>query len=139
MSYSNDLKIKLDYGVVESVENDYDKLINKPVHIDTTAHWNAQPRLVTKEGHIYIYSDFKLVNGVHIPGIKIGDGKAYLIDTPFVYTGDADVVEAKLDAHIADMNVHVTPEEKDFWNNKVTGFISSGDAETLVLSKNKED
>jgi len=37
---------------------------------------------------MYIYSDYKVVEKdgeeIYLPGIKIGDGKAFLIDIPFL-------------------------------------------------------
>ena len=104
------------------------------VHIDTTANWNAQPQLVGKRGHLYIYKDYTVVDGVEVPAFKVGDGSAYLIDAPFVAGNDS-----KLKAHISDVNVHIQDGEREFWNNKVTAFLSQGDSETLVLTKKSEE
>lgn len=100
------------------------------IHIDTTAHWNAQPSLVGELGHIYVYTDYVLEDGEYIPGIKIGDGSAYLIDAPFV-TGDNSL----LLSHINNDSIHVTAEEKLFWDDKVTCFLSQGDNETVIFTK----
>lgn len=118
-------------GITGNIENQTD-LINRTdmVHIDTTAHWNAQPTLIGKLNHIYVYSDYQVVNGVPVPGIKVGDGLAYLIDAPFV-TGDGSA----LTAHISNTDVHVTANEKLIWNNKVTCFLSQSDSENVVFSK----
>lgn len=103
------------------------------VHIDTTANWNAQPQLVGKRGHLYIYKDYTVIYDVEVPAFKVGDGSAYLIDVPFVAGNDS-----KLNAHILDVNVHIQDGERAFWNNKVTAFLSQGDGETLVLTKKSE-
>lgn len=71
----------------------------------TTQEWNSQQDLISTEGTIYIYSDYQTItiDGVEktIPGIKIGDGKTYLMDMPFItqaepalirYTGDYTVI-----------------------------------------------
>lgn len=54
------------------------------VKYDTTAGWNAQSSLVSKQGDIYVYTDYTTdtLNGQ--PGFKIGDGQTLLIDLPFM-------------------------------------------------------
>lgn len=109
----------------------------RPIYYGTTAYWNAQTGLVSEEGAIYIYSDASSVDGgsgntVNIPGMKIGDGAAYVVDLPFMSGSDAAVVEN----HIADSDMHTTSAEKDFWNNKVSAGISQSDPENLVLTNN---
>ena len=47
-------------------------------------------------------------------GFKIGDGNAYLIDKPFIGEEDRDVLEA----HLADVGIHVSAEDRERWNNK---------------------
>lgn len=137
--------------------DDYERLINRPqineielignksledlgimsdsrVETKTTAEWNSIPGLVSESGKIYIYSDCKSVvvdeQTVNIPGIKIGDGLAYLIDLPFTTSGS----DAEFADHMADTDIHITPEERSNWNNKVTVYYS-GNREELVLSK----
>lgn len=90
---------------------------------DTTANWNAARGFVPMAGEIIIYTDYssyqKEVNGriktILIPGIKIGDGGAYVQDLPFV---DEDLRDILMD-HINNMDLHVTLGEKTFWNNKI--------------------
>lgn len=125
--------IKMD--TVTSVgTDDYNSLINKPIHYDTTANWNSQIDLIGKENHLYIYSDYKIVNGVPVPAMKVGDGKAYLVDIPFL-----DGNGTQFEDHIQDTNVHIQDGERIFWNNKVTCFISQGDNETVVFTKKLEE
>ena len=136
--------------------SDYNKLRNKPsinsveligsislpelglraIYYDTTANWNAQGSLIAQEGTIYIYSDYFSYdygegNIVPLAGIKIGDGSAYLIDMPFVTDG----LTATLLNHINNHDVHITPQERAFWNNKVSSYIDPESTETLILSK----
>ena len=136
--------------------SDYNKLQNKPsinsveligsislpelglraIYYDTTANWNAQRSLISEEGAIYIYSDYSSYddgNGNITPlaGIKIGDGNAYLIDMPFVTDG----LTATLLNHINNHDVHITPQERAFWNNKVSSYMDLESSETLILSK----
>ena len=104
-----------------------DTEITKVLYADT-ATWNSQAQLVSQQGYIYIYSDYKQdSSGNDIPGIKVGDGNAYLIDLPF---------STKLiDEHIADAVAHITSAERDFWNNKVTCYIDENNITRLVFSK----
>lgn len=83
-----------------------------------------------------MYSDKSYVlddqgNRVDVPGVKIGDGTSYLIDMPFV----ADDIGAQLLEHIQNTVVHITPQDRVFWDNKISSYVDSGDAENLILSK----
>ena len=103
------------------------------VHYDTTAHWNAQVQLIAKKGHVYVYSDYQTIDGQPVAGFKVGDGTSYLIDLPFA-AGNTTA----LNNHINNTVIHVTAEDKAFWNNKVTCFISAVDAEHLIFTKESE-
>ena len=128
-------------------DNSYKMKINEAVNVivrqggtgiyyDTKENWDSNIGLVAERGGIYIYSDKSVITDEHgqvkiVPGIKVGDGTSYLIDMAFV--GDEEIME--LADHMADPDIHTTAEEKDFWNNKITSYISEHDSETLVLSK----
>ena len=104
---------------------------------DTTANWNAKSGFVPLRGEIIVYSDRGTRsdgNGgtVPVPGIKIGDGSAYLIDLPFLGGEDESNALAVLAAHEADTGIHVTPAEKAFWNNKLNCYVEDG---KLVLNR----
>ena len=108
----------------------------RAIYYDTTANWNAQMSLIAEEGTIYIYSDYSSYddgNGNLTPlaGIKIGDGSSYLIDMPFVTDG----LTSTLLNHISNHDIHITVQERAFWNNKVSSYIDPEFSETLVLSK----
>lgn len=154
---SNDATLHTDFGTIQTLtENDYEKLKNKPtiesvvltgaltakdlglgkVYYDTTAAWDAQPELIAEEAVIYIYSDYQIYedeagNQTAIAGLKIGDGTSYLIDMPFV----TDNMSGALIKHLADHVVHITAEERAFWNNKVSAYMDHTHDELLVLSK----
>lgn len=89
----------------------------KEIYSDTTANWNAKVGLIAKKDCVYVYTDYTMDGDTPIPSMKVGTGNAYLIDLPFVYSGD------------------VTAEQIAFWNNKVTAYIDHDDEELLVLSK----
>ena len=79
---------------------------------DTTANWAARTDYVPKSGEIIVYTDY--FDGS--PGIKIGDGNAYVVDLPFL---DEDIRDSMED-HINNTIVHITQEERDRWNDKVS-------------------
>lgn len=101
-----------------------------PVKIlfDNTANWNSQTSLISEQNVVYIYTDYRSSGGHSIAGIKIGDGLAYVVDLPFL-----DTIYAN---HIADSTIHVTPEEKAFWNNKNRAYVSLTDPEMMILTIN---
>lgn len=105
-----------------------------PIHYGTTEYWNSQRELVGKKSHIYVYSDFgeTEIDGkiVAVPNIKIGDGNAFLIDNPFITAS----VEELLKMHIADTSVHISADERDFWNNKVRCFIDPEDPDNVIFT-----
>ena len=87
---------------------------------DTTENWNSQRTFIPLAGEIIIYTDYDTKtddNGkkVNIPAIKVGDGKSYGVDLPFVN----DDMRDKILAHISNTSIHVTALEKIFWNNKI--------------------
>ena len=123
--------------------SDYNELTNRPsinsvvlegdlslsdlgygaVYYGSTSDWNSQINLIAERGAIYIYSDYTYIedqSGDQIPiaGLKIGDGTSYLIDMPFV------------------VDQPVSGLDKEFWNNKVSAYISLLNEEELVLSTN---
>lgn len=98
---------------------------------DTTENWNKQASLISELNTVYVYVDHQTKTDeegkeIWIPGIKIGDGKAYLIDLPFS--------DELMIAHINDLGIHVTPEEKEFWNNKVRTYMDTVEGEQLVFT-----
>ena len=98
------------------------------VLVATTAEWNSNPSLIGKKGTVYVYTD-KSVNsdGEPVPGFKVGDGLAYLIDAPF----NDDIMMT----HANNSSIHITDEERLFWNNKVTAYLNPFDVEELILTK----
>lgn len=105
-----------------------------PIHYGTCEYWNSQPDLVGRKSHIYVYSDFgeTEIDGkvVAVPNIKIGDGNAFLIDNPFL-TASMDEI---LKMHIDDSSVHISADERDFWNNKVRCFIDPENPDNVIFT-----
>lgn len=107
------------------INPDYD--ITGGVISNTTAGWNSNPGLIAKKDIIYVYSDYqKDSEGNNIPGLKVGDGSAYLIDSPFI---DTSMLE-----HINDKTVHVNEGQREFWNNKVRCYCSEIKDQTIVFT-----
>ena len=105
-----------------------------PIHYGTTEYWNSQPELIGKKSHIYVYSDYAEteIDGkmTTVPNIKIGDGNAYLIDNPFVTTSVEDIING----HIADTVIHISKNERDFWNEKVRCYIDPENPENIIFT-----
>lgn len=96
---------------------------------DTTANWNSKTTLLSEQKTVYIYSDYYHDNNNNpIPGFKIGDGNAYLIDLAF--TGKL------YDEHLADTVKHITAEERAFWNGKIRCYIDSNNTDKLIFTTN---
>lgn len=90
-----------------------------PFLYNTTAYWNSQRGYIPKAGEIIIYSDYQTIDDcgkiINLPGIKIGSGNAYVQDLAFLGAYDAQTM---ID-HIADLSIHITGAEREFWNNKL--------------------
>ena len=84
---------------------------------DTTQGWAEKITEVSVLNTVYIYTDRETIERdnkiIKVPGIKIGDGLAYVVDLPFVT---------------------VTQAERDFWNNKVRCFLDAEGTENLVFT-----
>ena len=139
----------------QSATINYDSLRNKPsingvelagnvttedlyiVSENTTAGWNENPMYLPKRGEICIYTDYYRVeddmgNEIIYPAIKIGDGNAYLIDIPFADEGSRYQILQELRAHEANASIHVSQQDRDFWNNKLN---YNCDGEELILTR----
>lgn len=104
------------------------------IHYASTDEWNNKPDLIGKKGHIYVYNDYSTVKVndiiVPVPNIKIGDGKAYLIDSPFITASVEDIVNL----HITDATIHVSDEDRKSWNSKINCRINPDDPENVIFS-----
>lgn len=98
---------------------------------DTTENWNAKREFVPLRGEVIIYTDHGSMddgygNTISVPGVKIGDGSAYLIDLPFVGNDVRYQILTEIREHSGNTIIHVTPEEKEFWSNKLNCTINDG-------------
>lgn len=105
---------------------------------DTTENWSRTYGFRPFKGEIIIYSDYDSFldasgKTVQVPGIKVGDGNAYVQDLPFTTDGVAYLIRQ----HIIDDQRHVSEEDRYFWNNKSSSYIVSLDEgdNSLILTR----
>lgn len=130
-----EIEITGDAEIPASVyEHDYSKLDNKPtindetvegdltsedlhiVAVKTTAEWAELPQIQSRVGEIYIYSDHSTDGeGHNIPGIKIGDGNAYVVDLPFATGTDIRITDADIANWNGKVSVRVEGEKLIFY------------------------
>lgn len=96
----------------------------------TTEDWDSQTTLVSEADAIYIYTDHDTYDDEDLPAIKIGDGTSFLIDMPFITDHTSELLN-----HLADGDIHVTIQEKTFWNNKVSCDESRITSDNLLIFK----
>ena len=101
----------------------------KHIYYMTTEQWNSTPSLISEEGAVYIYSDYFSFDDEYIPGIKIGDGLAYVVDLPFLDEGLGNL----LLQHINNSTIHTNSTEKTYWNNKISIKVDEQDEENIVF------
>ena len=94
---------------------------------DTTENWNNAIGFIPLAGELIVYDDYEtktytveeygetVTKTVNIPNVKVGTGNAYVQDLAFIDESIRDIVMQ----HIHDYDIHVTLQEKVFWNNKV--------------------
>lgn len=94
---------------------------------NTSAYWAEHNNIISVKGCIYVYSDWKKDSqGRDIPGFKVGDGLAYVVDLPFK---DQLFIE-----HMDDTTIHVNSDEKEFWNNKVRCYLNPSDNQNIIFT-----
>ena len=103
------------------------------ISIDTSEEWSKKTAYIPKKGEIVIYSDRHVVDGVNYPGIKIGDGLAYVVDLPFFGDEVTNMIVDILNDHINNAQIHVSASDREFWNSKINVEM---DGESLVLTRN---
>ena len=114
-------------------------LSNKMIYYSKKkADWDADRDIISQKDVLYIYSDYKLIEQdgkqIYMPGIKIGDGTSYLIDLPFANQNKNSEIEDLLLDHINNRIVHISAEQRDFWNNKLNLSLTP-QSQTLVLNR----
>ena len=104
------------WSKIKHIENN--KLI---YYSNSKENWDLNPNFLSEKNVLYIYTNYAIVNKndkeIAIPGLKIGDGKSYLIDLPFV--NDSSNFNEILIDHINNNVIHISAADRLFWNNKL--------------------
>lgn len=95
---------------------------------NSVEEWNNNRSYIPAAGDIIVYSDYKQEDGKVIAGVKIGDGTTYVVDLPFL----TDAYQE----HINNSSIHITSEERTFWNNKVRCYLKEEDEENIIFTTN---
>ena len=106
--------------------------MGKMVRVNTRAGWNSTPKYIPPVGQICVCIDRNVVDGVKIPGVKIGDGKAYYADRPFLGDVEMASLASEISNHINNQDVHVSAEDRVRWDNKLNYEMNG---ETLCLTR----
>lgn len=94
----------------------------KSIYYFSTEEWKTRETTVSAKGCLYIYSDyFHKDSGDIMPGIKVGDGSTYIVDLPFLFEDTLNEIKS----HIANKEIHITSEERQDWNSKVTASVNN--------------
>ena len=109
--------------------------LDRKTSIDTTAEWSQKITYIPIKGEIVIYSDRNIIGGINYPGIKIGDGNSYVVDLPFLGDDAANEIIGIINGHINNTVVHISSEDRSFWNEKLNYEIDN-DNETLKFTRN---
>lgn len=86
---------------------------------NTSAGWDEDKLYVPKAGEICVFSD--------TGKIKIGDGVVPVVDLPYISQSDYDAVMDELHEHTQNYQIHVSPEDRERWNNKLNYEIVGGE------------
>ena len=112
---------------------------NKAVYYSKRkSEWDIDRSMIAEKDVLYIYSDYKTIEKdgqqIFVPGLKIGDGVSYLIDIPFVNDSNSEFENVLLD-HINDRVIHVSAQDRIFWNNKLNLVDLELQNENLILNR----
>lgn len=123
-------------GVASLTVNGIVPYVELPIEIGNKSELNAKVGYVPARGQIIIYLDKGTIsrNNItrYVPGIKVGDGNAYLADLPFVGDDEIQTVLYVLQTHIDDTDSHVSSADRTRWDNKLNYTISG---ETLIFNR----
>lgn len=104
-------EIAVDHGFIGTEQEWLDSLVGEGnVEMKTTEEWSQMIDYIPKAKTIIVYSDYQQdKDGNYIPGLKIADGMAYVVDLPFV-TG----------------TIEITPEVEERITEEILSNVTSG-------------
>lgn len=91
----------------------------------TTAYWNSKPNYRPAAGMLVVYTDYVTYvdpdtgKTIYVPGVKIGDGNAYLSDIAFLGDGGPEQGWEILMEHINNWEIHVSATDRARWDQKL--------------------
>lgn len=86
------------------------------IEFGSTEYWNSRLDYVPVEGMLVVYTDYSVSEtGKLIPNFKIGNGSDYLRNIEFIGFDMREIIEE----HINNTTVHITPEDRARWDNKL--------------------
>lgn len=109
--------------------------VNKTINIasassvksGTTSYWQTHGNVISTKDVLYIYTDWKKnSDNEDIPGIKVGDGLAYISDLPFT-----DQLWAE---HVLDSLIHVSASDRANWDAKVRCYLDTNNNENIIFT-----
>lgn len=119
------------WSKIKHIENN--KLI---YYSNSKENWDLNPNFLSEKNVLYIYTDYATIDKddkeITIPGLKIGDGKSYLIDLPFV--NDSSNFNEILIDHINNNVIHISAYDRLFWNNKLNLTLREQE-QNLILNR----
>lgn len=119
------------WSKIKHIENN--KLI---YYSNSKENWDLNPNFLSEKNVLYIYTNYAIINKddkeIAIPGLKIGDGKSYLIDLPFV-NNSSNFNEILID-HINNNIIHISAADRLFWNNKLNLTLREQE-QNLILNR----
>lgn len=122
---TNPVQNKVIAEALQEIEEEI-STIKPRVMFGTKDYWDGQPELVAQDNALYVYTDALSKDFKNIARFKVGDGQSLLKDLPFT--------DAVYYDHISDPLIHVSNEDREFWNNKVSCY---NDGETLIFTTGK--
>lgn len=118
------IKAQLEISIATAIEEL--ELTTPKIYYHMREDWDAMTTLISKKNTIYVYVDYaKTADGKDVAGIKLGDGSSYVVDLPFL-----DQVYAE---HIANQEIHVSPDDRLNWDAKVRCFYDEDNDESNLI------
>lgn len=135
LNSSNLLRVNLTGGTAEQIRmvSPVSGSFSGKISINTAAEWAQRITYIPDKGEIVIYSDRNIVGGISYPGIKIGDGMAYVVDLPFFGDDETNRVIDIINNHANNAEIHVSAEDRSFWNAKLNYEVNG---ESLTFTRN---
>lgn len=95
-------------------------------------YWNSNPSFIPRAGEIIVVTDGIIDGEDKIPGVKIGNGTSVFSSLPFITQQYA--LLSSFESHANNEVIHVTQQNKDYWNNKMRCYLNENDTENLVFT-----